>query len=82
MTTPHRGTGHTGEDRDLNSHIDITTKEDTRSLDIGPDNNNESTDSSDTMLAFGGSEADGHLSNLLYHSQANLTKLTREFNSL
>ena len=29
MTTHHRGTGHTGKDRDLYSYIDIITKEDT-----------------------------------------------------
>ena len=40
MTSHHRGTGHTGKDRDLNSHV-----EDTRGKDIGPDNDNESTNS-------------------------------------
>ena len=66
----------------MDSHIDITTKQDTEGIDIGPNNDNESTNSSDTMLAFGGSEADGHLSNLLTSSQANLTVLTGEINSL
>ena len=32
----------------------------------------------DTMLAFGGSEVDGYLGNLLASSQANLTMLTRD----
>ena len=35
-----------------------------------------------TMLAFGGSEVDGHLSDLLPNSQVNLTIITREINSL
>ena len=73
MTTHHRGTGHTGKDGDLNSHIDITTKGDIRGIDIGPNNNNESTKCLDTMLTFGGLEVDGHLSNLLPSSQTNLT---------
>ena len=77
MTTHHGGTGHTGKDKDLNSHV-----ENTRGIDIGPDNDNESTNSSDTTPAFGGSEADDHLSDLLPSSQANLTTLTREVNSL
>ena len=77
MTTHHRGMGHTGEDRDLDSHI-----KDTRGIDIGPDNDNESTNSWDTTFASGGSETDGHLCNLLPRSQANLTILTKEINSL
>ena len=52
MTTDHRGAGHEGEDRDLNSHV-----EDARNID-----DNESTNSSETMLDFGGSEVDGNLS--------------------
>ena len=52
MTTHHGGTGHIWEDGDLNSHIDITTKEDSRGIDIGPNNNNESTNSSDAALLF------------------------------
>ena len=65
LTTHHVGTGHTDKDRDIDSHIDITTKRDTRGIDIGPNNNNESTNSLETMLPFGGSEADGCLSDLL-----------------
>ena len=60
--------GHTGEDRDLNPHI-----EDTEGIDIGHNNDNESTNHSDTMLSFGGSEVDGCHGNLLPNSQANLT---------
>ena len=82
MTTCHGGTEHTAKDRHINSHIDIATKEDTRGIDIGPNNDNESPNSSDTMLAFGGSEVDSHLSNLLPSSQANLTVFTRKINSL
>ena len=82
MTTHHRGTGHTGKDGDLNSHADITTEGDTGGIDIGPNNNNESTNSLDTTLAFGGSEADGCLSDLLASSQANLTIITREKHGL
>ena len=77
MTMCHGGTGHTGKDGNLTSHV-----EDTRGIDIGPDNDNESTNSSDTILAFGGSEADGHLSDLLPRNQENLPVLTREINSL
>ena len=70
MTTCHGGTGCTGKDRELSSHV-----EGTRGIDIGPKNDNESTNSSDTTIAFGGLEADGHLDNLLHSSQANLTVL-------
>ena len=76
MTTGHRGAGHTGEDRDLDSHI-----EDTRGIDIGPSNDNENTVWIPWLL-FGGSEADGYLSDLLPNGQANLSMLTREINSL
>ena len=77
MTFYHVGTGHTGEDRDLDSHM-----EDTGGIDISPNNDNESTNSSDTMIALGGLGADGHLTDFLHSSQANLTILTREINSL
>ena len=68
MITCHRVAGCTCEDRDLNFHV-----EDTRGIDIGSNNDNESTDSLDTMIAFGGSEVDGCLGNLLPNSQANLS---------
>ena len=73
MTISHGGTGCTDKDRDLNSHIDITTEADTRGIDRGPNNDNESTNSSDTMLALEGLEADDCLGDLLASSQANLT---------
>ena len=82
MTTCHGATGHTDIGRNLHSHIDITTKGDTGGIDIGHDNNNESTNSSDILSAFGGSEVDGLFSNLLHSSQANLRVLTRNINSL
>ena len=56
MTSNHRGTVHTGKDRDLDSYINITTKEDTEGIGMGSNNDNENTNSSDTILAFGGSE--------------------------
>ena len=37
MATHHGGTGHTCEDRDLDSHV-----QDTKGIDIGPNNDNES----------------------------------------
>ena len=77
MTTHQEGTGHTGKDRDLGFHV-----EDTRGIAIGPNNNNESTSSSDSTLAFGVLEADGCLGDLLPSSQANLAILRREINSL
>ena len=45
MTTCYGGTGHTGKDRELNSHV-----EDTAGIDIGPDNDNASTNSSILQL--------------------------------
>ena len=77
MITHHRGTGCTGKDKNLDSHI-----EDPGGLDIGPNNDYKSTISLDTMTAFRGSEADGCLGNLLQNNQANLSILTREINSL
>ena len=62
MTTHHRETGHTDKDRDFNFHIEDP-------IDIGPGNDNESSNSSDTMLAFGGLEANGCLGNLLPSNQ-------------
>ena len=67
MTTGHGGAGHACEDRDLYSHV-----EDARNIDMGPPNDNESTSRSDTTIAFRGSEADGHLSDLLPNGLADL----------
>ena len=63
MATHHGGAGHTDEDRDLNSHV-----EDTRGIDLGSDNDKESANNSDTMIAFRGSDATGCLSSLLPNS--------------
>ena len=49
MTTHHGGAGCTGEDRVLDSHV-----EDTRNID-----DNDSTNSSESMIVFKGSEEDG-----------------------
>ena len=55
MTTHHEGARHACEGRDLNSYVaDARNKED-----------NASTDSSETITAFRGSEADGCLSDHL-----------------
>ena len=77
ITTCHRGAGHACKDRDLNSHV-----EDARNIDMSPNHDNESTNSSDTTIVFGGSEADGHLSNFLPNSQSDLNILAREINSI
>ena len=76
MTTHHRGAGHSCEHGDLNSHV-----EDARNIDMGPKNDNKSTNSSDTTITFRGSEADGHLGGLLPNGQADLDISTREINS-
>ena len=77
MTTCYRGTGCTWEDKDLNPHV-----KDARGIDTGIDNDNESTSSLDTTIAFGGLEADGHINDLLPSHQAKLTTLTKEIHNL
>ena len=72
MTTCHRGVGHVDKDRDLNSHVE----------DTGNTDDNESTNNSESVIVFGGSEADSHLSHLPPNSQADLHILTREIHSL
>ena len=72
MTTHHGGMGYAGEDKDLVSHI-----EDARNID-----DNESTNSSETMITFRGSEVNGYLSDLLPNSQADLNILARKIHSL
>ena len=76
MATHHGSTGCPVE-RDTDSHI-----EDIQGIDIEPDNDNESTSSSDTTVAFGGSEADGCPSKHIPSNQAKLTALMREIHSL
>ena len=77
MTSHHGGAGHSAKDRDLDSHTEFAGN-----IDIGPNHDSESTNSSDTTVAFGGSEADGSLGNLLPNSQADLNILPMEINSL
>ena len=72
MTTHHGGVGQAGKDRDLDSHV-----EDTRNID-----DNESTNSLETTIAFGGSETDGCLGDPLPNSQVDLNILTRDIHSL
>ena len=72
MATHHGGTGHL-VDRDINLHI-----EDTEGINTGLDNDNESTSGSDTTIALGGSEADGHPDELTPSNQAKLTALAWE----
>ena len=62
--------------RDINSHV-----EDTEGIDLGQNNDNESTNSLDTMLAFGGLEAEGCLGNVLPSSQANVTVLKTAYDN-
>ena len=76
MATNHGGEG-CPVDRDSNPHI-----EDIEGINTGPDNDNGSTSSSDTTIAFGGSEADGHPSKLIPSNQAKLTALMREIYDL
>ena len=77
MTTHHGGVGHPGEDRELNFSI-----EDARGIDIGTNNDNESEHSCDTMVTFGGAEANGHLSDPLPNSKPGLKLLTKEMSHL
>ena len=77
MVTYHRGARCRGTDKDVNSHIDNAEY-----IDIGPDNDNKGTNSSDTATAFGALEADGCPKNLLPSYQAKLTVLMREIHSL
>ena len=72
MTTHYGGMGCAVEDRILNSH-----REDTGNID-----ENESTNSSESTIAFGGSEAGGCLSDLLSSGQADLKIFTRKVHSL
>ena len=77
MTTHHGEAGHICKDIDLDSYV-----EDARNIDMSPKIDNESTNSSDTTIAFGRSEVDGCLSDLLPNGQADLDILAREINSL
>ena len=76
MATHHGGAGHP-VDRDIDLHIG-----DMEGINMGPDSNNESTIGSDTTIAFGGSETDGHSSKRTPSNQANLTAIMRKINDL
>ena len=76
VASHHGGAGHP-VDRYINLHI-----EDMEGINTGPDNNNVSTSGSDTTIAFGGSEADGHPSKLIPSNQAKLMALMREIHDL
>ena len=62
-------------DRDINLHMEDAET-------TGLDNNDESIIGWDTTIALGGSEAEGHLNELIPSNQAKLTALTREINDL
>ena len=64
MASHHGGAG-CPVDRDINLHIG-----EAEGIETGPDNDNESTSGSDTTVAFGGSDADGHPSELIPNKQA------------
>ena len=76
MATHHGGTG-CPVDRDIDLHT-----EDMEGINTEPDNNNKSTSDSDTTVAFGGSETDGHHGGLIPNNQAKLTALMRELHNL
>ena len=76
MATHHRDAGCL-VDRDIDLYI-----EDTEGTNTGSDNDNESTTGSDTTIAFGGSEVDGHPSDHMANNHAKVTALTREIHNL
>ena len=61
----HHGDTRCLVDRDIDFHM-----EDMEGINTGPDSNNESTSGSDTTIDFGGSEADGHPSNIIPNKQS------------
>ena len=70
-------THHGGARCPLNRGIDLHT-EDPESTDI----DNESTHSSNTTVALGGPEAEGHHKDPVYNNHVKLTTLKREINNL
>ena len=74
--THHGGTG-CPLDRDIDLHI-----EDAEGINTGLDNDNESTSGSDTTIALGEPEVEGHPHELIPSNQAKLTALMREINDL
>ena len=49
---------------------------------MGIDNDDESTHGSDTTVALGEREAEGHSNDPIYNNQDKLTALTREINDV
>ena len=74
MATCHGGTG-CPLDRDISLHIDNAET-------TGLDNNNESISGSDTIIALGGPEAEGHPNELIPSNQAKFSTLLREIKDL
>ena len=74
MVTHHGGAGCP-----IDGDIDLHT-EDTETTNL--DHDNESTSGSDTTVALGGPEAEGHPNELISGNQARLTTLMREINDL
>ena len=74
MATHHGGAGCP-----LDRDIDLLVEDAETS---GLDSDNESTNHSDTTVALGGPEAEGHPKELIPSNQAKLTALTRELNDL
>ena len=72
LATHHGGVGHADKTIDFNSHV-----EDTRNID-----DNEITNSTETVIALRGSEMDGCLGNFLPNSHADLNILATEIHSL
>ena len=72
MATCHGGAG-CPLDRDINLHLEEVN---------GINNINESTHGSDTAVAFGGPEAEGHPDDPIYSNEDKLTALMREINDL
>ena len=74
MATHHRGAGCPIA-RVIDLHVEDTETK-------GLDNDNESISSSDTTIALGGPEAEGHPNELILSKQAKLTALMRDINDL
>ena len=69
LATHHGGTG-CPIDRDIDLHV-----EDAEGINTGLDNDNESTSGSDTTIALGGPEAEGHCNELIPSNQVKLKAL-------
>ena len=74
IATHHGGAG-CSLDRDINLHIEDSEA-------TGLENDNESTSGSDTTVALGEPEAEGHPNDLIHSNQAKLMALMMEINDL